>query len=123
MKNTIAVMLESESKFGLGIETKSANEHAYEHLQEASQDLRNLLGYTVEKVCVNSNGTDCFIEFSNNLERYMEDQKIYTIEEAIKNIAEHYGLIEEDITIVVDENCLDKVDIGALSEKYNVIKK
>lgn len=123
MKNTIAYMLESESKFGLGVQTKSENEQAYEHLQEASQDLKNLLGYTIEKVCVNSDGEDYFIEYSNNLERYMEDQKIYTIEEAVKNIAEHYGLIEEDITIIVDESCLDKVDIGALSEKYNIIKK
>lgn len=123
MKNTIAYMLESESKFGLSFQTKSENEQAYEHLQEASQDLKNLLGYTIEKVCINSDGEDYFIEYSNNLERYMEDQKIYTIEEAVKNIAEHYGLIEEDITIIVDEGCLDKVDIGALSEKYNVIKK
>ena len=124
MKNTIACMLESETKFGLGIQTKNLNEQVYDQLQEASQDLRNLLGYTVEKVCVNSDGKDSYyIEFSNNIERYMEDQKIFTVEEAITNIAEHYGMVEEDIYIIVDENCLDKVNITQLSEKYNVIKK
>lgn len=124
MINTIACMLEAESKFGLGIQTKTVNEQVYDQLQEASQDLRNLLGYTVDKVCVNSDGKDSYyIEFANNLERYMSDQKIYTVEEAVTNIAEHYGIMEEDIFIIVDESCLDKLDISALSEKYHVLKK
>ena len=53
----------------------------------------------------------------------MSDQKIYTIEEAVTNIANNYGIMEEDICIVVDESCLDKVDMSALSKKYHVLKK
>lgn len=125
MNSTIACMLESETKLGLGMEILTENEKAYNELEEATQDLRNLLGYTVEKVCLNQmkDSDTCYVEFANNLERYMEDQKIYTVEEAITNIAENYGLLEEDITIVVDESCFNKLDIGALAEKYSVVKK
>lgn len=124
MIDTITCMLESESKFGVGMQIVTENQMSYNEVQELPRELKNLLGYTVEKVCVAGDGNDSYyLEYSNNIERYMEDQKIYQIEEAITNIAEHYGILEEDITIVVDESCIDKLDISALKEKYSVMKK
>ena len=68
-------------------------------------------------------GAQCYVEYSGNLEKYMNDQKIFTIEEAMKNVQEEYGLEMSDLTLVVDESCIKKIDLAALSEKYNVVKK
>lgn len=124
MLDTIACMLESDSTFGLGIQIVTENQKSYNNVEELPPRVKNLLGYTVEKVCIVSDRNDSYyLEYTNNIERYMEDQKIYQIEEAITNIAEHYGLLEGDITIVIDESCIDKLDIRALENKYSVMKK
>lgn len=124
MNDTIACMLESESKLGLGMGIITENQMSYNETRHLPNNIKNLLGYTEEKVNIlSTQDGNYYLEYSHNLERYMEDQKIYQIEEAVENIAEHYSIFEDDITIVVDESCVNKVDIDALKSKYKVLRK
>ena len=121
----LASILESDSIFGLGAEMVNENVSAMNEIEQITEDVRDLLSCTVEKVVINATKNDptCYIEYANNLERFIADQKLFSVEEAVSRICEHYDLAEENIAIVVDESCLDKVDIGDLKEKYRVIKK
>lgn len=121
---TIGYLFESDNRFGMGLQAITENERQFETIKEASDEIKNLLGFTLEKVNVACNKSqNYYIEYANNIERYMEDQKIYTVEEAIENIENHYGILGEDVSIVIDESCVNKLDIDALSKKYNVIRK
>ena len=43
--------------------------------------------------------------------------------EAVEEICKANDLLSESIVIVVDESCVDKLDLVALKEKYNVRRK
>lgn len=122
--SSITAILESDNIFGLGAQLVSENTKAYHELEELTEEQKQLLGTTVEKVTVNKNKEgSCFIEYSGNLERYIQDQKLLSVEEAVDNICELYSLSKNDIFIVVDESAINKVDIIALKDTYNVVKK
>lgn len=125
MQQTITVLLESDQSFGFGLQGLNQNEMAFAALTEATDHERQLLGFTLDRVAVmrEAEGAQCYIEYSGNLEKYMNDQKIFTIEEAMKNVQEEYGLDMSEITLVVDESCIKKLDLAALAEKYTVVKK
>lgn len=125
MQNTVTVLLESEAQYGFGLQGLNQNELAFAALTEASEHEKQLLGFTLDRVAVmrEAEGAQCYVEYSGNLEKYMNDQKIFTIEEAMKNVQEEYGLEMSDLTLVVDESCIKKIDLAALAEKYNVVKK
>ena len=48
--------------------------------------------------------------------------KSYGSKKAVDNICKHYTLFESDLAIVVDESCVDKIDMPALVEKFTVYK-
>ena len=126
MSNSINFLLESDANYGLGIRGLTKNHIAFNELEKITEYQEQIMGYTVDKVDIHREDeySPCLIEYSNNLEKYINDQKIISIEEAIDNVIEHYGIFEEDeIVIVVDESCIHKVDIAALSEKYKVARK
>lgn len=110
-----------ESKFGFAPKAIMNNRMEIDTIDEVSEDIRKALSYDIKHVSITeaTNKRDYYIEFSNNLERYIKDQKI-TFEEAIDNICEEYNLIQESLVIVIDESCIDKLDITALKEEYNV---
>lgn len=116
-------LLESDTLFGFGAQLVSENTKVYNELDTITESQRQLLGMNIDKITINGTQDNYLIEYSNNLERYIKDQQIYTIEEAIENICEHYEIEKENITIVVDEQDIDKIDIGALRNSYRVLKK
>lgn len=122
MTSTVNTLLENTMHFNTNtvLENGTVFRQAIEPITE---DVKQLLGYTLEKVnIVKDRKTDkCYVEYSNNLERYMKDQ-VVTLNEAIQNISERYAIFESDIVIVVDESCVDKIDMKALIEQYNVVK-
>ena len=122
MTSTVNTLLENTMHFNTStvLENGTVFRQAIEPITE---DVKQLLGYTLEKVnIVKDRKTDkCYVEYSNNLERYMKDQ-VVTLNEAIQNISERYAIFESDIVIVVDESCVDKIDMKALVEQYNVVK-
>lgn len=118
-------ILESDTVFGLGAEMINENVTAMNEVEQISEDVRDLLSCTVEKVVINATKSDptCYIEYANNLERFIADQKLFSIEEAVSRICEHYDLSEDNIAIVVDESCIGKLDISELKDKYHVVKR
>lgn len=125
MNQTVAVMLESDSAFGFGLQGLNQNELAYAALTEATEHEKQILGFTLDRVAImrEAEGAQCYVEYTGNLEKYMNDQKIFTIEEAMGNVQKEYGLEKSEITLVVDESCIKKIDLAALAKKYNVVKK
>lgn len=108
-----------ESQFGFSPTVLVENAAALEEIDQVTESERKLLGYTVEKVTINSDGTDYFVEYTGNLEKYMKDQAL-GLHEAVENICEEHELLKDSIVIVVDESCVDKIDMVALKEGYNV---
>lgn len=108
-----------ESKFGFNPSVLVENAKDLVSIEVLTEAEKKLLGYTVEKVNINCDGTDYFIEYSGNLEKYMKDQSI-GLEEAIEKIVEKHELLKESIIIVIDESCTGKMDIAALKENFNV---
>lgn len=123
MKNTLAALLEADTNFGIGAQLLSENVNTFSKLPKLTDEQRRLLGVTVEKVTINSDGKVYMIEFNNNIEQYMKDQQIYSVEEAMQNICEHYDIDSDDVSIVVDEITTSKIDIWELTNTYNVVRK
>lgn len=111
-----------ESGFGFSPSIITENQKTFREIDTLSTDEKKLIGYTVEKVKIDSNKLDFFIEYTDNLERYMEDNDL-EFHEAVENICKEHDLLRESVIIVVDESCIDKLDLVALSEKYNVRRK
>ena len=120
---SITTLLESDTIFGFGAQLVSENVQAFKELEEASDVQKKFLGMSVDKVAINGTEGDYLIEYSNNIERYIKDQQLFTVEEAMENICDYYDIKKEECTIVVGEEDIDKIDIGALRESYNVIRK
>ena len=123
--STISFLLESDANFGLSIHGVEANRRAYNALESLTEAESNIMGYTLDKVTIHRIDAQSpyLVEYSNNLEKYIEDQKILTIEEAMENLIAHYNLYDAPVVIVVDESCVDKVDIEEFAKKYKVVRK
>lgn len=112
----------AESAFGFNPVIVSENYKAMQLVDKLTPAERNLMGFTAEKVKIDSNGVDYFVEYSNNLERYLQDSG-KEFHEGVEELCKVNGLLSESIVIVVDESCTDKLDITALTDSYNVKRK
>lgn len=121
MYETVSCLL--ENSVNLGLNAISENTKVYKKVEPISENVKQLLGFTLDKVTVVKESEDSYyVEYSDNLERYMKDQAI-TLNEAVTNICERYAIFESDLSIIVDESCVDKIDMPALVDKYKVFKK
>ena len=118
MKETIIGVC--ESAFGFTPSVMTENAKALSGINPLSEKEKGMFKYTPEKVTVNTtDGMQFFIEYTNNLERLINDKQV-SVDEAIESVCEANEILKGSVTIVVDESCVDKVDLGALSEKYDV---
>lgn len=111
MKDTVKVMLESE--FGFGTEVYTKNKQAFMEMEIVTEKVRQLTGFTPEKVAVLNDGNNIYIEFAGNLERLMEDGG-YDIEEALSMVMIENNIAALDANIILDESCVDRIDLDAL---------
>ena len=111
MKDTVKVMLESD--FGFGTEIYSKNREILEGMSFVSEDVRQLTGFTPEKVVVLNNDKNIYIEFAGNLERLMEDADC-DLREALDMVMMCNNIAACDANIIVDESAVDRIDMEAL---------
>lgn len=111
MKDTVKVMLESD--FGFGTEITSKNRQILEEMDFVSENVRQLTGFTPEKVVVLSDNDNIYIEFAGNLERLMGDQGL-DLQEALEMVMMSNGLAACDANIIVDESAVERIDMEAL---------
>ena len=111
MKDTVKVMLESE--FGFGTEVFTKNKQAFMEMEIVTEKVRQLTGFTPEKVTVLNDGNNIYIEFAGNLERLMQDGG-YDIEEAVSMVMMENNIAAMDANIILDESCIDRIDLDAL---------
>ena len=111
MKDTVKVMLESD--FGFGTEVMSKNREILEDMDFVSESVRQLTGFTPEKVVVLSDNENIYIEFAGNLERLMEDQGV-DLHEALDMVMMCNNIAACDANIIVDESAVDRIDMEAL---------
>lgn len=112
MQDTVKLMLESD--FGFSMEGYAKNRSILENTQYVSDEIRQLTGFTPEKVVVLSDGNNIYIEFANNLERLMEDAKV-DFREAIGMVMESNRIAGNDANIIIDESCIDRIDLDSLT--------
>ena len=112
MVNTAKVMLESET--GIAASYVNVNRSIFESFSPLTEAELQLTGYTPEKVCVLDRGDGrYFIEFSGNLERLMQDQKI-DIDEAVELVCSENNIEPCDIGIIFDEAAIEKINMRKL---------
>ena len=111
MRDTVKVMLESE--LGFGTEIYSKNKEILVGIDFVSEEVRQLTGFTPEKVIVLTDSKNIYIEFANNLERLMNDGN-YDLREAVDMVMMCNNVAACDANIIVDESALDRIDMEAL---------
>ena len=111
MKDTVKVMLESD--FGFGTEVYSKNKEILEGMNVVSEEVRQLTGFTPEKVTVLENDSNIYIEFAGNLERLMEDAGC-DLKEAVDMVMMANNVAACDANIIVDESAVERIDMEAL---------
>ena len=111
MKDTVKVMLESD--FGFGTEVMSKNREILEGMDMVSESVRQLTGFTPEKVVVLTDNEKIYIEFAGNLERLMEDQGV-DLHEALDMVMMCNNLAACDANLIIDESAVDRIDMEAL---------
>lgn len=117
MQDTVKLMLESD--FGFSTQGYSKNRSILENTQVISENVRQLTGFTPEKVVVLNDGNNIYIEFANNLEKLMEDSKC-DFREAIGMVMESNHIAGNDANIIIDESCIDRIDLDAM---INIVGK
>ena len=123
MRDTAKIMLESE--FGFSTEIYSENKQTLEDMNFVSENVRQLTGFTPEKVTVLDDGNNIYIEFANNLERLMEDGN-YDFNEALSLVMMENKIANCDANIIIDESAIDRIDINAIIKvvgKEHVFRK
>lgn len=111
MKDTVKVMLESD--FGFNTEVTSKNRQILEGMEFVSENVRQLTGFTPEKVVVLNDDENIYIEFAGNLERLMEDAAC-DLQEALDMVMMCNNIAACDANIIVDESAVDRIDMEAL---------
>ena len=111
MKDTVKTMLESD--FGFSTEEYSRNKEILENMNCVSEEVRQLTGFTPEKVIVLNDNNNIYIEYANNLEKLMEDAG-YDFKEALEMVTAENKISAYDVNIIVDESCVDRIDMDAL---------
>lgn len=111
MKNTVQTMLESD--FGCSLNIFSDNKQILNNMDMISESVRQLTGYTPEKVAVLNDGNNIYIEFAGNLERLMQDGGYY-FREALDMVLECNFIAGCDPYIIIDESAVDRIDLSAI---------
>ena len=111
MKDTVKVMLESD--FGFGTEIYSKNREILEGMNVVSESVRQLTGFTPEKVVVLNDEKNIYIEFAGNLERLMEDADC-DLQEALDMVMKCNSIAACDANIIVDVSAVERIDMEAL---------
>lgn len=119
MVNTAIALLESTMVANIDLLTE--NTMRLNQLEQLQEQECNILKFTPEKVIVCANGiTESYIiEFSNNLERLMNDDNI-DIQEALDLVAEANDISARDCTIIVDESALGKLNFKEIIENTDI---
>ena len=111
MRDTVKVMLESD--MGFGTEIYSKNREILENMDFVSEEVRQLTGFTPEKVVVLTTNDNIYIEFAGNLERLMNDGG-YDLREAVDMVMMCNNVAACDANIIVDESAVERIDMEAL---------
>lgn len=111
MKDTVKLMLESD--LGFSTEVTSKNKQILDEMNVVSESVRQLTGYTPEKVVALNDGKNIYIEFANNLERLMEDAGC-DLKEAVDMVMMCNNAAACDANIIVDESAVERIDMEAL---------
>jgi hypothetical protein len=111
MRDTVKVMLESD--MGFGTEIYSKNREILENMDFVSEEVRQLTGFTPEKVVVLTTNDNIYIEFADNLERLMDDGG-YDLREAVDMVMMCNNVAACDANIIVDESAVERIDMEAL---------
>lgn len=111
MKDTVKLMLESD--FGFSTENYSKNRQILDDTTYVSESVRQLTGFTPEKVTVLSDGNNIYIEFAGNLERLMKDADC-DFNEALSMTMEANKIAALDANIIIDESCVDRINLDEM---------
>lgn len=123
MKDTAKVMLESEAGFGTTIYSK--NRQILDEMQLVSENVRQLTGFTADKVIALTDGNNIYIEFANNLERFMQDAQL-DLREAVDEVMYANKVSAQDANIIVDESCVDRINMEEMIQvigKNHILRK
>lgn len=116
MKDTVKMLVESACVPNLDFATR--NTAAFNILDTITESQRLNTTYIPQKVIVvkdPENQGGYLVEFSNNLERLMQDQDV-GIAEAMQLVADVNDISIDECTLIIDESCVDKFDIAKLIE-------
>ena len=123
MKETVRTML--VSSFGFEKEVISKNKEILESMNIVTENVRQMTGFTPEKVIVLNDDNNYYIEFANNLEKLMEDAGC-DFKEALDMVMNENKICAYDVNIIVEESCVDRIDMNALIDavgKEHVFRK
>lgn len=100
------------------------NTNAFHNIGVLNETHSQLIGTTPEKVVVNvTQGNNYLVEYTGNLEKLIEDQKV-SFEEAITMVAEVNDIDSAHMYIVVDESCIRKINFkNAEKLGYKFVRK
>lgn len=116
MKDTVKMLVESACVPDLDFATR--NTAAFNILDPITESQKVNTTYIPQKVIVvkdPENQGGYLVEFSNNLERLMQDQDVGVIE-AMQLVADVNDISIDECTLIIDESCVDKFDIAKLIE-------
>lgn len=124
MKDTVKCLL--EMTLSPDVDFVTENTAALGMLDTITEAARSATAYIPQKVMVQKvPGEGYIIEFANNLERLMLDQDLGIVE-AMNIVADVNEIPIDECSLVFDESCLDKINIGAvikLDPEFDIVRK
>ena len=112
MLNTVKSLLESSVEPEVDFFTQ--NRAALNMLESVAESERMSTRFTPQKVMVlKSPEGGYLVEYANNLERFMLDNDM-GIKEAMLVVSEVNEIPVDECTVIFDESCVDRIDIGAV---------
>lgn len=114
MKDTVISLMESAVNPEIDFLTK--NVAAFNILESVTESQKVNTTYTPKKVIVLKDPEDTskyMVEFTGNLEYLMRDQEVGIIE-AMDLVAAVNDISIDEFTLVLDESCVNKIDITKL---------
>lgn len=112
MLDTVKSLLESSVEPEVDFFTQ--NRAALNMLESVAESERMSTRFTPQKVMVlKSPEGGYLVEYANNLERFMLDNDM-GIKEAMLVVSEVNEIPVDECTVIFDESCVDRIDIGAV---------
>lgn len=126
MLDTANVLLESAGNFTSEFSLVALGENAteFDSLKSINAEMRDQLTFREASVAVHeTKGKNYLIEYSHNLERFMEDQNI-TINEALDRVINSNDIPSERVYVVIEQSDVSKLNIkAAQSMGIKIVKK